>query len=182
VTVPQVSRATKRFTDELVARQCETDAVLPAQFFPKSASVTTGEQRLMVAVLEDAIALHFKRIPSGTKLRPKFLQEQGQADHWLRSNDRVSAFSFLRICEAVNLDPQCVRDCLHVLHETNGHRWSPSSDIEGHRHPQSRRGSPGRALTTPVEHQPEERSAPRRTAPPVQKRPPEPAITTRPAK
>jgi len=103
VTVPQVSRATQPFT-ESVAGPCETHAILPAQFFPKSPSVRTGEQRPMVAVLEDAIALHFKRIPPGTtKLRPNFLQEQGQADHWLRSDDRVSAFLFpadLRGCES----------------------------------------------------------------------------------
>jgi hypothetical protein len=72
----------------------------------------------MAAVLQDAIALHFKRIPPGTsKLRRKVQQEQGQADHWLGSNDRASAFSFLRICEALTLDPQYLRRGLRKLHE-----------------------------------------------------------------
>jgi hypothetical protein len=115
----------------------------------------------MVAVLEDAIALHFKRIPPGTtKLRPNLLQEQGQADHWLRSDDRVSAFSFLRICEAVNLDPQYVRDGLHMLHEQTVTDGRHPRTWKGDRRPHSRRGSPGCALTTPVEHHSEERSIP----------------------
>src|SRR5262245_28651682 len=100
-----------------VAGLCETDAILPVQLFLQSAAVRTGEQRLMAAVLEDAIALRLKPIPPATgKMRPKFVQEQGQADHWLRSNDRASLFSFLRICEALNLDSQYLRRGLrHAL-------------------------------------------------------------------
>jgi hypothetical protein len=104
---------------------CEPHAILPVQFFLTSATVRTGEQRLMAAILEDAIALYCKRMPAGSaKLRSKFQAEQGQADHWLRSNDRASVFSFLRICEALNLDPQYLRRGLRMLHEqagTGGH-------------------------------------------------------------
>lgn len=118
MAVPQVSRTTQPSTDEPVARLCETHPILPVQFFLESVTVRTGEQRLMAAVLQDAIALHFKRIPPGTsKLRRKVQQEQGQADHWLGSNDRASAFSFLRICEALTLDPQYLRRGLRKLHE-----------------------------------------------------------------
>jgi hypothetical protein len=118
VDVPQVSRTTQPSTNDPVAGLCETHAILPVQFFLKSATVRTGEQRLMAAVLEDAIALRLKPIPPGTaKLRPKFQQEQGRADHWLRSNDRASVFSFLRICEALNLDPQYLRRGLRTLYE-----------------------------------------------------------------
>jgi hypothetical protein len=118
VDVPQLSRTTQPSTNDPVAGLCETHAILPVQFFLKSATVRTGEQRLMAAVLEDAIALRLKPIPPGTaKLRPKFQQEQGRADHWLRSNDRASVFCFLRICEALNLDPQYLRRGLRTLYE-----------------------------------------------------------------
>lgn len=72
----------------------------------------------MAAVLEDAIALHLKRIPPGTrKLRPKFQQDKREAEDWLRSDDRASVFSFLQICEALNLDPECLRRGLPRLEE-----------------------------------------------------------------
>jgi hypothetical protein len=118
VDVPQVSRTTQPSTHDPVAGLCETHAILPVQFWLESAR--TGEQRLMAAVLEDAIALHFKSMPPDTAKRSKFQQEQAQADYWLRSNDRASVFSFLRICEALNLDPQCLRRGLRTLRERAG--------------------------------------------------------------
>jgi hypothetical protein len=93
VSVSQVSRATQQSTDEAVAGLYETHAILPAQFFLQSASVRTGEQRLMAAVLEDAIGLYLKRTPPSTaKLRQKFQHVLQQTEYWLRSNDRVSLF------------------------------------------------------------------------------------------
>jgi hypothetical protein len=112
-----MSRTTQPSTDEPVAGLRGIHAILPVQFSLESAQVRTGEQRLMAAVLEDAIALHFKSKPSDTGKRSKFQQEQAQADHWLRSNDRASMFSFLRICEALNLEPQYLRRGLRTLHE-----------------------------------------------------------------
>jgi hypothetical protein len=120
VDVSEMGRTTQRSTDEPVAGLCEIHAILPVQFFLESATVRTGEQRLMAAVLEDAIALHFKSMPPDTAKRSKFQQEQAQADYWLRSNDRASVFSFLRICEALNLDPQYLRRGLRTLRKRAG--------------------------------------------------------------
>jgi hypothetical protein len=120
VDVPQVSRTTQPSTHDPVAGLCEPHAILPVQFCLESAKVRTGEQRLMAAVLEDAIALHFKSMPPDTAKRSKFQQEQAQADYWLRSNDRASVFSFLRICEALNLDPQYLRRGLRTLRKRAG--------------------------------------------------------------
>jgi hypothetical protein len=136
VVVPQVSRTTQPSTHDPVAGLCETHAILPVQFCLESAKVRTGEQRLMAAVLEDAIALHFKSMPPDTAKRSKFQQEQAQADYWLRSNDRASVFSFLRICEALNLDPQYLRRGLRTLRE-RGHRWTSSWDVDAHPRPHS---------------------------------------------
>ena len=118
MAVPEVGELAQPSPDETVAGLCGTHAILPTQFFFKSGTVRTGEQRLMAAVLEDAIAVYFKPIPPGTaRLRPKLQQEQGEADQWLRSNDCGSVFSFLRICEALNLDPQYLRRGLRRLHD-----------------------------------------------------------------
>lgn len=118
MAIAQVSRTTPS-TDGPIMWLGETQFILPVQFFPESATSRTGEQRLMAAVLEDAIALHFKPIPPSTsKLRRKLQQEQAKADHWLRSNDRASAFSFLRICEALTLEPQYLRRGLRRFRST----------------------------------------------------------------
>jgi hypothetical protein len=119
--VSQVSRATQQSKDGAVAGLYETHAILPVQFFLQSATVRTGEQRLMAAVLEDAIGLYLKRPPPNTaKLRQKFQQALQQTECWLRSDDRASPFDFLRICDALNLDPQYLRRGLRQLHEYAG--------------------------------------------------------------
>jgi hypothetical protein len=105
-------------TDEPLAGLWATHVVLPVQFLSSSPAARSGEQRLMAAVLEDAIALHFKRIPPGiTKLQSKLQQEQAEATRWLRSNDAASAFSFLRICEALHIEPQYLRRGLRTFDE-----------------------------------------------------------------
>jgi hypothetical protein len=105
-------------TEEPLAGLWATHVVLPVQFLSSSPAARSGEQRLMAAVLEDAIALHFKRIPPGiTKLQSKLQQEQAEATRWLRSNDAASAFSFLRICEALHIEPQYLRRGLRTFDE-----------------------------------------------------------------
>ena len=117
MAVSQLSRATQQSTDGAVAGLYETQAILPAQFFVRSATVRTGEQRLMAAVLEDAIGLYLKRTPPSTaKLRQTFQHVLRQTEYWLRSNDRASLFSFLRICEVLNLDPDYLRRGLRQFH------------------------------------------------------------------
>jgi len=42
------------------------------------------------------------------------LQLRREAGRWLTSDDRSWCFSFERICEAVGLDPDCIRRGLRV--------------------------------------------------------------------
>ena len=117
VPVSRVSRATQESTDDAVAGLYETRVIVPVQFFVQSATVRTGEQRLMAAILEDAIGLYLKRTPPSTaKLRQKFQHVLQQTECWLGSDDRVSLFSFLRICDALNLDPEYLRRGLRQFH------------------------------------------------------------------
>jgi hypothetical protein len=66
----------------------------------------TPEQRLMAAVLEDAIDV-YRHGRVGTRRR---LARDTEA--WFRADDRSWPFSFVRICEALRLDPHAVRAAL----------------------------------------------------------------------
>ena len=88
----------------------EPNTILPIQFFStRGACRWTGEQRLMAAILEDAIAVYSKSsAPKGSKAR-QILRE---TERWLRSKDRTWTFSFLRVCEMLSLDPVAIRRAL----------------------------------------------------------------------
>ncbi len=86
----------------------EPEVILPAQFTARCRNVTSGEYRLVVAVLDDAI--HCYRTHLGTKDR---IGQQlfRESEAWLMSSDK-SAFSFLYICDVLGMDPRAVRERL----------------------------------------------------------------------
>ena len=79
--------------------------ILPMQFLGL-ARAWSGEQCLMAAMLEDAIATYLKPTTAGTSQARHVAR---QARRWLRSDDRAWVFSFLRVCEALDLDPNAIR-------------------------------------------------------------------------
>jgi hypothetical protein len=85
----------------------EPHAIMPIQFFAlRERSRWSGEQRLMAAVLEDAITVYSRPdVPKASKAR-QLLRE---TERWLRSNDRTWTFSFLRVCEVLGLEPSAIR-------------------------------------------------------------------------
>jgi len=107
----------KRLTEEMDEKLpglFEPHIVLPVQYFTRlqRSAVWTGEQRLMAAVLEDAIAVCSKR---GIPKRSKGRQILRETLRWLRSNDRKWTFSFLRICEHLDLSPSAIRRGIRIL-------------------------------------------------------------------
>jgi hypothetical protein len=98
-------------TEERLSDVLEPCIVLPAQFYALASGNRRwgGEQFLMAAVLEDAIAMYLKPTSSGTSQARHVLRDARQ---WLHSEDRSWVFSFLRICEALNLDPDAIRRSL----------------------------------------------------------------------
>ena len=68
---------------------------------------TTGEQRLMLAMLEDCLRTLLGR---HTAERTKW-QQRDLA--WITSDDRTDVFAFENVCEAVGIEPCYLRD--HVL-------------------------------------------------------------------
>ena len=87
--------------------------ILPVQSFTYSQprSTWTREQCLMAAVLADAVAVYLKaEVPRTSWAR----HVRWEARRWVHSSDRAWAFSFLRICEALDLDPNQIRRVLHT--------------------------------------------------------------------
>jgi len=83
-------------------------SVLPDQFYTAAerSQKDVAERRLMAAILEDAV-LVYQRHP-----RPALPRQQRlfcEAVEWLTNDDRTWAFSFMRICEALELDPSYLR-------------------------------------------------------------------------
>ena len=68
---------------------------------PRPWQLRVGELRLMAAVLEDAIHVLRKRPRS---------RAGREAREWLHSDDRNWPFAYERICEALDLDPNQVRN------------------------------------------------------------------------
>jgi hypothetical protein len=88
--------------------------VLPEQYFTRlqRSSSCRGEHRLMAAILEDAVAVCRKlEAPKRSEARHVL----GETLRWLRSNDRTWTFSFLRICETLDLEPSAIRRGIRVL-------------------------------------------------------------------
>jgi hypothetical protein len=98
--------------DDGLSPYFEPEAILPAQFFTGGrGKVRDSEARLMYAILEDAVHVYCTyREPATCKQRHLFRN----ARRWVESDDRVWLFSFLRICEALDLDPGYIRKGLRA--------------------------------------------------------------------
>jgi hypothetical protein len=82
--------------------------VVPAQFFDLTPGrhVPTGVRRLMVAILDDAICVCRKyRNATGRDKRRLY----HRARRWIESDDRSWVFSFLRITEALGIEPDVLK-------------------------------------------------------------------------
>ena len=62
-------------------------------------SLTTGERRLMLATLEDAI-----RTLIGHRYGSRHAKMQREDLDWLMSEDMSDPFNYLRICDALDID------------------------------------------------------------------------------
>lgn len=100
----------------------EPDLVLPSQFFarPCAGSLLRPEQRLALAVLEDAVAA-FQT--NATAKHEPGRRLYAEAAAWLASDDTGWPFSFVNVCDAVGLDPERIRCGLR--------RWSMQQQSAG---------------------------------------------------
>jgi hypothetical protein len=82
----------------------EPDVMLPVQLINRPA--VRGEERLMLAVLRDAL-LRFQKYALATDRRGRRLFSE--VDDWIQCRDRSWPFSFENICEVLQIDSGYVR-------------------------------------------------------------------------
>lgn len=97
--------------EEKVASLFQPDTLLPAQFFDtfRRKAPLEPEKRLMLAVLEDAIACFQKYIFARDSRGKTMFRE---AEEWILEQDSDRLFSFESICELLGFSPQYVRQGL----------------------------------------------------------------------
>ncbi len=81
--------------------------VMPSQFFPgDSDAAESGERRLLRAVLKDALHVlcKYARAERGDGRR-LFVETMS----WMASDDTGWLCSFVSVCDALGLDPDCLR-------------------------------------------------------------------------
>jgi hypothetical protein len=94
-----------------------TDIILPSQYFGAiGGSGLCSEQRLMLAVLVDAINILQGWNRSGSARKRRAFAEAGQ---WVNTRGTAYPFSFDSICDALTIDSEILRRRLSAL--TMGH-------------------------------------------------------------
>ncbi len=86
----------------------EPDALLPAQFYAafRGGSGVSGEKRLMLAVLQDALDCFQKYAFAKDSAGQQMFAD---ADQWIEDEDRSWYFSFENICGILEINPQYLR-------------------------------------------------------------------------
>jgi len=115
-----------RLPDQPMTPLLTPEIVLQSQFLNERASPVrfSGEYRLALAILHDAIQIYCME---GSGRRN--LQLRREAARWLHSDDRSWCFSFERICETLELEPDCVRRGLRAPGMRRATAlWSPVSE------------------------------------------------------
>jgi hypothetical protein len=94
----------------------QPDSLLPSQFFTalKQKAQACGERRLMVAILEDAVDC-FQKYLGARDTRSRNLH--AEAENWFLSDDESWPFSFVNVCQALDLQPEFIRHGLLLWRE-----------------------------------------------------------------
>ena len=86
------------------------EVILPSQFFSTTPVASEQpERRLMLAVLQDAVATLLKHAGSARSGPRRLVRE---AEQWIFTHNADWPFSFENICNALNLDAAALREGL----------------------------------------------------------------------
>ncbi|RMD82648.1 MAG: hypothetical protein D6815_08705 [Candidatus Dadabacteria bacterium] len=141
-STPQASERRKTVcVEDPALTMIEPDTMTPSQFFDRVFTETTmvPEKRLMLAVLEDAIASFQRNFIQCTDDSDELHDDDVEA--WLESDDMSWPFSFASICQALNMEPEYLRKGLRnwrIRAEQQGKRGQvyrfPFRRVNGRRH------------------------------------------------
>lgn len=97
--------------DGILPRLLEPELMMPTQFFDRfrGSALLEGERRLMLAVLEDAVAC-FQKNAGATRPRARRLFQE--AEDWFLDPDDSWPFSFEAVCVVLGYDAGYVRSRL----------------------------------------------------------------------
>jgi hypothetical protein len=86
----------------------EVETMLPVQFFSRTASNSSDypEKRLMLAVLEEAVATFQRYVDANTRHGQRLFSE---AEEWLNSGSTEWAFTAENICNALEIEAEYLR-------------------------------------------------------------------------
>jgi len=98
-------------TEDFPSPIFESDVILPSQFFERLRSDPSSqpEKRLMLAVMEDALATFQKCLPGQTRRQRRLLKE---VEEWFASGEAGWPFSFQNICAVLDLNADHLRSGL----------------------------------------------------------------------
>jgi hypothetical protein len=88
------------------------DIILPVQFADHDTN--QGEKRLMLAVLEEAVATFQRNTHAKTRRGQRLFRE---VEEWIQSEDVSWTFAFENVCHTLGLDPEYLRGGLERLKE-----------------------------------------------------------------
>ena len=89
----------------------EPDVLLPIQYFAalKRKRFSSGEHRLLIAIMQDAVECFQKHIHArDSKRRQLYLD----AESWISSDDYAGTFSFNNVCDLLGMSPEYLRQGL----------------------------------------------------------------------
>ena len=111
------------WSSDAIGALAEGTVLLPVQYFDRRAPRLRPEMRLMLAVLENAIATFLRyRHARVARQRRAF----SEVRDWIDSDDTVSPFAFVRICDSVGLDAAYLRAGLARIASAPRHGSRPS--------------------------------------------------------
>ena len=106
--IPSAATAEKIVPEETVASLFGPEVILPSQFSEQAGLKHSdrGEKRLMLAVLEEAVATFQRHAGAKTRHGQRVFRE---AEEWIESADDSWPFAFENICHALDIEPEFLR-------------------------------------------------------------------------
>jgi hypothetical protein len=100
--------AEKLLPEDSVANLFGPAVILPSQFTEQMGAKQSdrGEKRLMLAVLEEAVATFQRNVDAKTRHGQRVFRE---AEEWIRSESTAWPFAFENICHALEIEPEFLR-------------------------------------------------------------------------
>jgi hypothetical protein len=100
--------AEKLLPEDTVANLFGPAVVLPSQFTEQMGAKQSdrGEKRLMLAVLEEAVATFQRNVDAKTRHGQRVF---GEAEQWIRSESTAWPFAFENLCHALEIEPEFLR-------------------------------------------------------------------------